>query len=368
MAFLEEISRVDFPALAQRIQAFTDRDVERALARPRPGPREVAALVSPAARSRMEQIERRASAVTVQRFGRVVNLYVPLYLSNRCTNRCVYCGFRHDARIVRTDLPVDRAVDNARVLRDQGFAHVLLVTGEDPAHYGVQRIEEVVRAIADLFHSISIEVFPMTSTEYERLEAAGVDGLALYQETYDPAVYESVHLAGRKRDYARRLRAPEEGGEADFRTLGIGSLLGLADWRTEAVALAMHAAYLSRRFWRTRIAVSFPRLVPASRDFAIPHPVSDEDLVQMMCALRLALPDAEMVVSTREPADLRDRMVGLAVTRMSAGSRTSPDGYLTEQAGEQFSVVDDRTPAQVARMLVSRGYDPVFKDFDQSLR
>ncbi len=355
-------------ALADRIDSTTGEQVRRALAMERPGPKEVAALVSPASRAFLPEIERRARQVTLHRFGRVVQLFAPLYLSNRCTNRCAYCGFAADSDIRRADLTPVRALENARILHEQGFRHVLLVTGEDPAYYGAGDIEAVVRVVSDLFHSISIEVFPMSAQDYAHLAAAGVDGLTLYQETYDLATYAAVHLGGRKRSYEHRLEAMEHGGGAGFRTLGIGALLGLSFWRTEAVVLAMHAAYLSRRFWRSRVALSFPRLVDAGRGFPVAHPVSDDDLSHMMCALRLALPDAEMVVSTREPAWLRDRLVGLAVTRMSAGSRTSPDGYITSGAGQQFSVLDDRTPAQVADMLALAGYDPVFKDLDRALR
>jgi 2-iminoacetate synthase len=366
--FGDQIADLRFDALSRRIEATTGAQVESALSRERPGPGDLAALLSPAAAPLLRTIEQRAAAVTTQRFGRVVNLYAPLYLSNRCTNHCTYCGFASGADIGRRDLSVEETVENASILVDEGFRHVLLVTGEDPGHYGVEDIRRVVEAIGGLFHSISIEVFPMTADDYARLERAGVDGLTLYQETYDPERYASVHPAGPKRDYSRRLAAIEQGGEAGFRTLGIGALLGLAPWRCEAVSIAAHALYLSRRFWRSRIAVSFPRIVPAGRGFDPPCPVSDDDLAHMMAALRLVLPDAEFVVSTREPASLRDRLVGLAVTRMSAGSRTAPGAYVTGGAGEQFRVVDDRTPSEVADMLAGRGYDPVWKDFDRTLR
>ncbi len=368
MPFSEQMAPLRFEAIAERIAATTPEQVVGALSRERPGPGDLAALVSPAARPSMEILKGRAAAVTTQRFGRVVSLYAPLYLSNRCTNHCTYCGFASGSGIERRDLSVEEAVENAATLADEGFRHVLLVTGEDPGRYGVGDIERVVTAISGMFHSISIEVFPMTAAGYSRLERAGVDGLTLYQETYDPDRYATMHPAGPKRDFTRRLEAVEHGGEAGFRTLGIGALLGLAPWRCEAVAVAAHALSLSRRFWRSRIAVSFPRIVPAGRGFDPPCPVTDDDLVHMMAALRLVLPDAEFVVSTREPAALRDRLVGLAVTRMSAGSRTAPGAYVTSGAGEQFCVKDDRTPAEVAQMLVRQGYDPVWKDFDRSLR
>ena len=368
MPFREQIGTLRFRDLTERIAAATGAQVEAALSRERPGPADLVALLSPAAAPLLQVIRERAAAITAQRFGRVVNLYAPLYLSNRCTNHCTYCGFAAGAGITRRDLTIEETVENASILAEEGFRHVLLVTGEDPGRYGVEHVERVVEAIAGLFHSISIEVFPMTAGEYARLERAGVDGLTLYQETYDPDTYAAVHPAGPKRDLAGRLEAIERGGEAGFRTLGIGALLGLAPWQCEAVSIAAHALDLSRRFWRSRIAVSFPRIVPAGRAFTPPCPVSDDELEHMMAALRLVLPDAEFVVSTREPAALRDRLVGLAVTRMSAGSRTAPGAYVTRGAGEQFCVVDERTPAQVADMLEARGYDPVWKDFDRSLR
>jgi 2-iminoacetate synthase len=366
--FSEQIAPLRFDHLAERIAAATPAQVAGALSRERPGPGDLAALVSLAAGPSLRAIRERAAAVTTQRFGRTVNLYAPLYLSNRCTNHCTYCGFASGSDIERRDLAVEEAVENASILAGEGFRHVLLVTGEDPGRYGVGDIERVVEAIGGMFHSISIEVFPMTAGDYARLERAGVDGLTLYQETYDPDRYAAMHPAGPKRDFAGRLEAVEQGGEAGFRTLGIGALLGLSSWRCEAVAIAAHAQHLSRRFWRSRIAVSFPRIVPAGRGFDPPCPVTDDDLVHMMSALRLVLPDADFVVSTREPAALRDRLVGLAVTRMSAGSRTAPGAYVTRGAGEQFSVVDDRSPAEVADMLVRHGYDPVWKDFDRTLR
>ena len=268
----------------------------------------------------------------------------------------------------RTSLTPDEALANARVLWDEGSRQLLLVTGEAPRRYGVGEMERAVRTVSPLFDSISIEVFPMSTGDYRRLSGAGVDGLVLYQETYDPQRYTQVHLAGRKTDYRWRLEGLDRGGQAGFRSLGLGVLLGLAPWRPDAVAVALHAAWLQRRHWRSRIAISFPRMVWSQRGFEATHAVSDSDLVQAMAALRIVLPDAEIVLSTREPADLRDRLLGSMVTRMSAGSRTSPGGYLTEGLGEQFSAQDTRPPDEIARVLRSRGLDPVWKDLDKGFR
>lgn len=368
MSFHDIAAALDFRQLGERIRAVEPALVDRVLARRRPAAADAWVLASPAAWERIEELARRAARITAQRFGRVVNLYAPLYLSNECTNRCRYCGFSSEASITRQSLSLGEAVANARALHAEGFRHLLLVTGEHEHRYGVAQIEEVVRAVGELFHSISIEVFPMSVEDYRRLERAGVDGLTLYQETYDVETYAQVHPGGRKRDYRWRLEGPDRGGEAGFRTLGIGALLGLADWRVETVALALHAEYLTRKFWRSRIAISFPRLVAAERDFAGACALDDAALIQMMVVLRLILPDAEMVVSTREPPELRDRLPGLGVTRMSAGSKTSPGGYLAAGRDTQFEVRDDRSPAAISAMLIDRGFDPVWKDFDIGLR
>jgi 2-iminoacetate synthase len=367
-SFHDLVTSMDMGELAQRIEAVRPEQVDRALRRERCRPEDMVALVSPAAADRLDDLTHRAAAITEQRFGRTMQLYAPLYLSSECTNRCVYCGFSHDVEMPRVSLSLDDAVSNARLLHEQGFRQILLVTGEAPRRYGVGHIEAVVRALDPLFDSISIEVFPMSDTDYGRMVAAGVDGLVLYQETYDPERYRSLHPAGRKADYRWRLDGPDRGGQAGFRSLGLGVLMGLAPWQPDAVALVLHAAWLQRRHWRSRIAISFPRMVHSERGFAPTHAVSDRELVQAMAAVRIVLPDAELVLSTREPAVLRDRLIGSFVTRMSAGSRTSPGGYLTEGLGEQFSAKDDRSPAEIARVLEERGIDPVWKDLDKGFR
>jgi 2-iminoacetate synthase len=247
----------------------------------------------------------------------------------------------------------------------------------DATAYDVERAlerdvldEAVALLLRPRFASLSIETGTFDLAGFNRLARAGVDGLAIYQETYLPAVYDLVHQAGPKRRGDKRLEAIDLGGRAGFRTLGIGVLLGLGPWRLEACHLAAHARELGRRHWRSRIAVSFPRIQTSARDFVPPNPVSDRDLVQMICAMRLALPDADLVLSTREPAHLRDELIGLGITRMSAGSRTNPGGYVRadglDESGEQFSVGDQRTPSEIARVLIARDLEPVWKDFDRA--
>lgn len=336
---------------------------------------DLAALISPSAEGLLEEMAQKARAVTIRRFGRTIEFYAPLYISNYCKNFCVYCGFNAGNRVNRKTLSLEEILEEARLLHDRRIHQLLLVTGECPEEVPPRMMAEVVSRLKDLFPSIAIEVYPMEEDDYRRIVQAGADGLTIYQETYDREVYLEVHPAGPKRDFDYRLEAPERGAKAGFRQIGIGSLLGLGDWRLEACWLYLHARFLMKHYWRSQVAISFPRLRPAAGGFKPPFPVSDRELVQMICALRLSLPDVGLVLSTRESPEFRDNMVGIGITKMSAGSRTAPGGYLDrldidideqgQMAEEQFSVHDGRSVAEVARAVRSRGYDPVWKDWDK---
>lgn len=368
MSFLEAASALDLGALRARLAACTAADVERALSVRRPELDECLALFSPAAASFLEPMARLAAARTRLRFGKVIQLYAPLYLSNECVNRCRYCGFARGLDVARRTLTLQEVRAEADRLAQLGFRHVLLLTGENPRLSRSGYLHEVVGLLAGRFPSLSVEVGPQPDGDYARLAAAGVDGFVLYQETYDRQLYTAVHPGGPKASYARRLEAIERAGAAGFRSLGIGALLGLGDWRTEAVLLAHHARFLGRRYWRSRIAVSFPRLRAHAGGELARQPVSDAALVQLICGMRLVLPDAELVLSTREPAALRDRLIPLGITRMSAGSRTSPGGYAQpDGAGAQFEIQDDRPAEEVAHAIAAAGFEPVWKDQDRAL-
>jgi 2-iminoacetate synthase len=243
-----------------------------------------------------------------------------------------------------------------------------LVSGEHPRHVSPEYLGSVIAALRDSVPSLSVEVQPQTEAVYRRWVADGAEGLVVYQETYDREAYAQVHLAGKKKDYDYRLATPERGGAAGMKRLGIGALLGLADWRYESVHVAAHAQYLMRRFWKAFVSVSFPRLRDAAFAIAAREVVGDRDLVQMVCAFRILLPDVGIVLSTREHPAFRDGMLGLGVTQMSAGSRTEPGGYSApDDAEEQFRISDRRTPEEVARSLREKGYDPVWKDWEAAL-
>ncbi|OGQ94775.1 MAG: thiamine biosynthesis protein ThiH [Deltaproteobacteria bacterium RIFOXYD12_FULL_57_12] len=358
-----------FSVLQEHLNAPTAADIERVLRSPHLEAADLAALLSPAADAFLSAMARRSAALTSQRFGRVTQLYAPLYLSNLCVNRCSYCGFAADNRISRRVLTIDEAIAEAAILQERGFNHILLVSGEAPKALGVDYLEALALRLRDRFAAISIEVQPLETDEYARLFAAGITGVAIYQETYDRTTYQQVHLAGKKCDFDFRLATPARAAAGGMREVGIGVLLGLADWRAEGLALGLHLAWLRRQFWRTALTVSFPRLRPAAGDFQPLVAVTERDLAHLIFALRIFDPDVGVVLSTREEPRFRDGMIGLGPTRYSAGSCTVPGGYAhPELDGEQFAVGDHRSLQEVCAAIRQKGYDPVRKDWDSGFQ
>lgn len=359
----------DFSHWEGRLEAVRREDVEREL-KQIPGRfqlERLKTLVSPVAGEYLEQMAQQSHALTQQRFGKTVSLYAPLYLSNVCSNRCTYCGFNCDSPTERRRLSIEEAVAEAEIIRKEGFTDLLLVSSEDRAHVTIEYLETLAQRLRGLFSSLSLEIHQLECDEYQRLFAAGIEGVTLYQETYDEATYKRYHLSGPKADYARRLTAFDDIAQAGMRRLGLGSLLGLADWRLETLTLGLHAAYLMKRYWRGHVSFSFPRLRPANDvqaeqfDFLL----DDRGLVQMILALRLCFADAGLVLSTRESATLRNHLLPLGITRMSAGSKTNPGGYSGEEGTvEQFQVDDARPAFEVAEMIRAQGCEPVWKDWD----
>jgi 2-iminoacetate synthase len=353
-------------------------------------------LISPAAGDLLEVLCRRSQQSTQQRFGKVIRLFAPLYLSNECINNCKYCGFSRDNPILRVTLSVDEVLREARALADQGFRNILLVAGEHPKFVSTSYLTDCVRALHAEIPSISLEVGPMETPDYRPIVEAGADGLVVYQETYDRAVYAAMHTTGPKRNFDWRLETPERAYAAGFRRLGIGALYGLGDWRLEALSVAAHADYLLRNCWKAQLTISLPRLRPSAGEFEPLTQMSDRDLVQLVCAFRLMFPDVGLVLSTREPAKLRDGLIPLGITLLSAGSHTEPGGYTgagkekihRTQRGRivelgssewasatdreihatgQFDIADERSPHEVADLIRRLGYEPVWKDWDAAL-
>ena len=364
MSFLPEVLRLSREPVDERLAAAGDTDVLRAVASERLGEDDFLALLSPAAGRHLESMARRARELTLRRFGRTVSLFTPLYVSNHCANHCRYCGFAAANDIPRSRLALDEVRAEGEAIAGTGLRQLLLLTGESPARAGVEYLEECVRTLRPLFPSVAVEVFPMSTRDYVRLARAGVDGLTVFQETYDPALYADLHPAGPKRDYAWRLDTPMRGAEAGLRVVNIGALLGLADWRREIFATGLHAAWLMRRYPGVDVAVSLPRMRPHAGAFQPARPVSDRELVQAMTALRIFLPRLSITISTRETPDFRDNILPLGVTRMSAGVSTAVGGHATRAETGQFEISDPRSVAEVGAMLRSRGYQPVFKDWE----
>jgi 2-iminoacetate synthase len=395
VSFAAEFNRLPLPSLVERSLDTTAAEVESALSKHTPTFNEFAALLSPAGESRLEELSRRAHAMTVQRFGKVIRLFAPLYLSNECINNCQYCGFSRDNPILRVTLSVEEVLREARSLMEQGFRNILLVSGEHPKFVSNGYLADCVRALHAEIPSVSLEIGPMETEDYRPLVDAGAEGLVVYQETYDREIYARMHTAGPKRNFDWRLETAERAYAAGFRRLGIGALFGLGDWRSEALAVAAHASYLLRHCWKAQATISLPRLRPCAGEFEPLTELSDRHLVQLLCALRLFLPDVGLVLSTREPANLRDGLLPLGITLMSAGSHTEPGGYtgagaenihLTERgrivelaggasewstsrrrATGQFEIADDRSPEEIATVISRLGYEPVWKDWDAAL-
>ncbi|MBE7500402.1 MAG: 2-iminoacetate synthase ThiH [Verrucomicrobiales bacterium] len=396
MSFVATFNHLPLGDWARRAREAEDGAVRASLARPTLSLEDFAHLLAPAAAGHIETMAARAQRLTRQRFGNVIRLFAPLYLSNECINNCRYCGFSRDNPILRVSLTVDEVLREARALQEQGFRNLLLVAGEHPRFVSNGYLRDCVSALHAEVPSLSLEVGPLETADYAPLVTAGAEGLVVYQETYDRDLYTHLHTAGPKRNFDWRLETPERAYAAGFRRLGIGALYGLADWRTEALCVAAHAAYLLRHCWKAQLTLSLPRLRPCAVEFQPLTRMADRDLVQLVCAFRLLFPDVGLVLSTREPARLRDGLIPLGITLMSAGSHTEPGGYTgagqshvhrTERGRivelgasewapaqqpppaptEQFHIADHRSPAEVARQIRALGYEPVWKDWDAAL-
>jgi len=372
MSFYDEMKRTSWTEIEREIQVRTAADVESALGAAGQGGIDLdhfMSLLSPTAESCIEEMAQQAHLVTTQRFGKTVSLFAPLYVSNFCSNSCAYCGFNSKNPVRRLALTPEQVRDEGEFIHRLGFRNLLLVSGEQPKVASLEYFTRIVGLLRPLFSSIGVEIYPMSAEQYHALIACGVDGLTVFQETYSEELYRQFHPGGKKRNYRWRLETPDRGGEAGFRRIGLGALLGLGNWRVEGFYLGLHAKYLMRKFWKSQVSISFPRLRPAAGSFQPPHPVSDLNFVQLLTALRLFLPDTGFTLSTREPADFRDNLIQLGITSMSAGSKTDPGGYTHPQrngAEAQFEIADLRDPETVAEVIRQKGYEPVWKDWDEA--
>lgn len=351
--------------LDEQFAAVTAEDVRRSLNKMTPTIEDFMNFMSPAAVPLLEEMAQKASRLTAQNFGRAIQLFTPLYLSNFCSNHCVYCGFNCKNKIPRDQLSLEQLEVEAKAIADTGLKHLLILTGEAPAKAGVDYLEDCMGVLRNHFPSVSIEVFAMDQDEYARLVATGADGLTMFQETYNEELYATLHPKGPKKDYRYRLDAPERGCKAGMRVVTIGALLGLGDWHRDAFFTGMHAAYLMHKYPEVDISVSPPRMRPHAGEYQPASIADDRDLVQYMLALRLFLPRLGITVSTRESAEFREHILPLGVTKMSAGVTTAVGGHTQEhdQVG-QFEIADTRSVDEMCDMLRRCGYQPIFKDWE----
>lgn len=354
------------------VENATDADVRRVLAKAARDtkmltPEEFAVLISKAAEPYIEQMAQLSQRFTMERFGKTISMYIPMYVSNACTNKCVYCGFNHDNPFSRKTLTLEEVEQECKAIKKLGpFENLLIVSGEYPSMTGVSYLEKVLQVCRPYFHNLTIEVMPMRAADYYRLTKSGMNGVVCFQETYHRGAYKQYHPHGMKSHFEWRLNGYDRMGQAGVHKIGLGALLGLEDWRGDAVMLARHLRYLQKRYWRTRYSVNFPRMRPSESGFQPKSIITDSQLAQLTFAFRIFDHDADISYSTRESPYYRDHIMGLGVTSMSAGSQTEPGGYATSpDALEQFEVSDERTPKTVAHSIEANGYCPVWKDWDE---
>ncbi|MCG9680293.1 MULTISPECIES: 2-iminoacetate synthase ThiH [Vibrio] len=364
MTFTDQFNRLNWDDISMSIYAKTAQDVERALAKPKRDLEDFKALISPAAEPYIEAMAQQSYALTRQRFGNTLSLYIPLYLSNLCANACTYCGFSMENRIKRRTLNQEEVRAEMNAIKQMKFDSILLVTGEHETKVGMKYFREMLPIIKQKFNYLAMEVQPLEQDQYAELKSLGLDAVMVYQETYHPSTYAEHHLRGNKTDFEYRLETPDRLAKAGIDKIGIGALIGLEEWRTDCFYVAAHLDYLERKYWQTRYSISFPRLRPCAGALQPKSEMSDKQLVQLICAYRLLNPEVELSLSTRESAHFRDNVLPLGITSMSAASKTQPGGYASEETElEQFEISDERSASSVEAMIRARGFDPVWRDW-----
>jgi len=344
---------------------MTTDQVRAALAKDRRDIQDFAALLSPAAELLLEELAAAAKIETARQFGGNVTLFTPLYLANYCVNNCTYCGFGRDNLIRRGKLTFKEIRRELAAIAATGLDEILLLTGESREMSDLAYIGEAVKLAAEYFSTVGLEIYPLNTDEYAYLHTCGADFVNVYQETYCPETYDRVHPDGPKRAFLYRFHAQERAIRGGMRGVSFGALLGLGDFRRDALAAGLHAYFLQQKHPRAEIAFSVPRfrafLGQSETDLS---PVGERQLLQVMLAYRLFLPFAGITISTRERAGFRDHVVGLCATKISAGVLVGVGGHDLEPKGdEQFEIADVRSVAEIHHMIQSRGLQPVYTDY-----
>lgn len=369
MSFYDEISKIDTDKFKDLVDSRTDRDVERSLSRSGPGTIEdFASLISENARRHyLDIMVRMSMQLTRRRFGRSINMYLPLYLTNLCSNKCAYCGFSSMNKFRRVVLTMEEIEEECKAINKLGYENILLVSGENERRAGMPYFLQVLPLVKKYAAYLQMEVQPLATEDYAKLKTLGLDSVSVYQETYHPETYKKVHLGGKKADMRWRMETPDRLGQAGIDKIGIGALLGLYDWKVDLCAVAMHLMYMREHYWKSSMSISFPRLRPAAGGYQPHSPVSDAKMLQIICAWRIFDHELDLTVSTRESAAFRDLIIPLGITAVSAGSSTEPGGYAHKgKYLEQWTVNDDRSVEEVVEALSKNGFEPVFHDASTS--
>ena len=353
-------------------EAYTARDVQRAMQKQNPNVEDLKALLSPAAEPFLEKMAERARLETRKHFGNTVYLFTPLYIANYCENYCVYCGFNCYNKIRRMKLTMEQIEHEMKVIADSGMEEILILTGESRAMSDVRYIGEACKLARKYFRMVGIEIYPVNVEDYRYLHECGVDYVTVFQETYDTEKYETLHLMGHKRVWPYRFEAQERALMGGMRGVAGSALLGLSDFRRDALASALHMYFLQRKYPHAEISLSCPRLRPIINNGKInPRDVGEKQLCQILCAYRIFLPFAGITVSSRESETFRNGIVKIAATKISAGVSTGIGDHESKYTGkesnaegdEQFEINDSRSFDKMYRDMSAEGLQPVLNDY-----
>jgi 2-iminoacetate synthase len=364
MSFYNEYLRYPAEEIEDVFKNTTSEEIIKILKKDKLTVRDFLALLSPKAEEHLELMAQKAYQLTVQHFGRTILLYTPIYLSDYCTNQCTYCGFNVTNHFTRKQLTLEEVEKEAQNIAASGIQHILILTGEAANIAGICYMKQCVAILKRYFSSIGIEVYAMEEEEYAQLAEAGVESMTLYQETYNPILYQQLHVKGPKKDYRYRLDAPERACLAGMRSVNVGALLGLDEWRRDGFFTGLHANYLQNKYPGIEVSISLPRIRPTMGNCETGDAVNDRNMVQFMTALRLFMPRAGIPLSTRESAAFRNHAIKLGITKMSAGVQTAVGGHIDSQENSgQFVVSDTRNVKEMSAAILQLGYQPVYKDW-----
>lgn len=359
---MEDYNDFDFE---DYFNGLNDETILNSIKKPKKSTRDFLNILSPKASKFLEIMAVEANRLTKQHFGNTVMLYIPIYISNYCTNECVYCGFNKKNNIKRKHLNEEEIEAEAKEIAKTGIKHILLLTGEAEGLVNLEYIKNAIKILKKYFAAVSIEIYPLEENQYAELQELGVHGLTIYQETYNPELYDKVHLSGKKKNYHYRLDCPERGAKAKLNSVTIGTLFGLGAIKEEAFFAGLHAKYLQDKYLETEVAISLPRMNSAEGAIAEYNILDDITYVQIMLAYRLFMPKVGINLSTRESAEFRDKVLNLGITKFSAGSKTSVGAYAGEEhSTSQFETSDNRSVEEIVKTLKSYGRDIIFKDWE----